>query len=365
MSAVPADARTPVLEDVLHLLNPMAMHARLRLVPADGPLTGKLAEQVQEAARLATAEPETVSTVARQLAEVRGSPVGGWLRPGSAGHPDIDLARVIRDRSAALFRTDSPGVARLVCADLLALGSDLRRLEIDGDAVVVLCGCEKLPSSTVSSLVDSGATVGLPVLATTTSAMAAAGLADVFGTLVMHRLAAADARVGAPAAGSGRTAGPGTATSAGNVTAAEQGTDSHSSAASLAARTGTRLIPAAAAAAQAGPSPQVPAGGTCDLVPQPAVTVRTLLSLRTAQFAVAVQAPRPRLVTLAQTVPARLPRPARAPDSSPAETKALDRLWTSVIRSAARAVTSATTATRTTRPSTAPEAAASGAKEAL
>ena len=365
MSAVPADARTPVLEDVLHLLNPMAMHARLRLVPTDGQRTVTLAEQVQEAARLAMAEPETVTAVARQLAAVRGSPAGGWLRPGGAGHPDIDLARVIRDRSAALFRTDSPGVARLVCADLLALGGDLRRLEIDGDAVVVLCGCEKLPSGTVGSLVDSGATAGLPVLATTTSAMAAAGLADVFGALVIHRLAAADARVGAPVAGSGRTAGPGTATSVGSVTAAEEGTGSGSVAASLAARTGIRLVPAAVAAAQAGPSSHVPAGGTYDLLPQPAVTVRTLLSLSTAQFAVAVQAPRPRLVALAQTVPARLPRPALVPDSSPAETKALARLRASVIRSVARAATSATTATRATRPPTAPEAADSCAKEAL
>jgi hypothetical protein len=100
-------------------------------------------------------------------------------------------------------------------------------------------------------------------------------------------------------------------------------------------------------------------------VPQPAVTVRTLLSLRTAQFAVAVQAPRPRLVALAQTVPARLPRPALVPDSSPAGTKALVRLRVNVIRSAARAATSATTATRATRPSKAPEAAASSAKETL
>src|SRR5262249_43910637 len=159
-----------------------------------------------------------------------------------------------------------------------------------------LCGCEKLPAGTVSSLVDSGAAAGLPVLATTTSAMAAAGLADVFGALVIHRLAAADARVAAPAAGSGRTAGPDTPTSVPSVTAAEQDTGSGSAAASLAARTGIRLVPAAVAAGQARPSSHVPDGGTYDLAPQPAVSVRTLLSMRTAQFAVAVQAPRQRLV---------------------------------------------------------------------
>ncbi|MBO0803675.1 MAG: hypothetical protein J2P25_11455, partial [Nocardiopsaceae bacterium] len=177
MTAVPADATTPVLDDVAHLLNPVAARARLRLVPADSPLAGQLAERVQAMAGLASTDPEAVAGVARRLAEVRGSPVGGWLRSGGSGHPDIDLARVIRDRSAALFRLDSPPVARLACADLLALGDDLRRLEVDGDAVVVLCGCEKLPADTVAALAASGATAGLPVLATTTSAVAAERLA--------------------------------------------------------------------------------------------------------------------------------------------------------------------------------------------
>lgn len=342
MSAVPADAQTPVLDDVLHLLNPLAARARLRLVPADGPLAAQLADRVQAMARLAEGEPETLTAVARGLAEVRACPDGGWLRPGGAGPPDIDLARVIRERAAALFRPHSPQMARLVCADLLALGDDLRRIEADGDAVVVLCGCEKLPAGTVARLVDSGATAGLPVLAATTSAAAAAGLAEVFGALVIHRLAAADARVGATAAPEGCEGASGSAV------------------ASLAARTGIRLVPAAVAAAQSGlpeavpppgaaphvpppgavphdpppgaaahvppvPAPRiprVPSAGALGLVPQPTVPVRTLLSLRTGQFTVVVQAPRPRTVALGQTVPARLPRQLapgrRAPAGLPA-----------------------------------------------
>ena len=326
MAAVPADASTPVLDDVAHLLHPMAAQARLRLVPADGPLAGRVAERVRDAGRRAQAEPEAVAAVARQLAEVRSSPAGGWLRPGNAGQPDIDLARVIRDRSAALFRPDSPPIARLVVADILALGDDLRRLEIDGDAVLVLCGCEKLPAEIVSRLVDSGAAAGLPVVATTTSGPAAAGLAEVFGTLVIHRLAAADAQVAGSAG-----ANPGAPASA---------------AAILAARTGTRLLPAALVAAQPGSAPAAGGAdgggprrglaGTLGLVPQPVVPVRALLSLGTGRFTVAVGKPRPRLVPLGQTIPARLPHPAVA-GASAAETRAIARLRAGVARSGAGA----------------------------
>ena len=340
MTAVPADAQTPVLDDAAHLLNPMAAHARLRLVSPDGPLAGRLAGQVEAAARLAQAEPETVAGIARQLSEVRGSPAGGWLRPGSAGRPDIDLARVIRDRSAALFRPESQAMARLIVADLLALGDDLRRLEVDGDAVVVVCGCEKLPAPAVTRLAESGATAGLPVLATTTSAPAAAALADSFGTVVVHRLAAADTRIAPPGPAA---PGPGQPSPDGPASAA----------AVLAARTGTRLVPPSVAAAEAGPGGlngpggsgaaavplagafEPPATGTIGLVPQPAVPVRALLSLGTAQFTVAVRTPRPRLVPLGQTVPARLPRPAEG-GSPAAETRAIARLRASITGPGAR-----------------------------
>lgn len=349
MTAVPADAQTPVLDDAAHLLNPVAAHARLRLVPPDGELAGRLAGRVEAAARLAQAEPERVAAVARQLAEIRGSQAGAWLRPGSAGHPDIDLAQVVRNRSAALFRPDSQAMARLVVADLLALGDDLRRLEVDGDAVVVLCGCEKLPAAAVTGLVDSGATAGLPVLATTTSAPAAAGLAGAFGTVVIHRLAAADARVDSE--------GPASA------------------AAVLAGCTGTRLVPPSVAAAEAGPSGlggaggvpvplsaafEPPATGTIGLVPQPAVPVRDLLSLGTAQFTIAVTEPRPRLVPLGQTVPARLPRPAEAGAASASasrETRAIARLRASITRSPAPSPAAPSPVAPPAPPQAAPEAA--------
>ena len=55
-------------------------------------------------------------------------------------------------------------------------------------------------------------------------------------------------------------------------------------------------------------SAALPAAG---LVPVPAVPARTLLSLGPAEFVLAVNSPRYRLVKLARAVPARLPRGAK------------------------------------------------------
>jgi hypothetical protein len=308
MAAVPGDARTPVLDDVIHLLNPVAMRARLGLVPADGPLAGPLSQRVARAMDRTRSDPELVTRAARQLADVRNSAAGHWVRPEADGRPGIDLSRVVRERSAALFQADSPGLARLVCADILTLGDELRALGVDGDALVLICGCEKLPPAMLARMVASGTAAGLSVVATTTSATAAAGLAGSFGALVVHRLAAVDAHLGGAAIQPAATAGGAGAVSAAGI---------------LAARIGTRMVPVTVAAAQSQASQSQPSpfqaspsqtggalarnsqAGMLDLVPQPRVPVATLLSLRTAQFVLAVTAPRPRLAELGVREPSR------------------------------------------------------------
>jgi hypothetical protein len=237
------------------------------------------------------------------------------------------LGRVVRDRSAVLFSLRGPDLTARVCADILTLGEDLRGIGVDGDALVWLYGYEA-PSADpvaglVANLVAGGAAAGLPVLVTTTSPRAVADLARLVSVVLVHRLAdTATARI-------------------------------------LAARTGTRLVPASAPAGkQAGPPPQAwpppqagllqqaaspqqtasvpqaaafaqaapiqqpglaqqpglmghsaaPALPASDLVPRPAVPARTLLSLGPAEFVLAVSAPAYRLVELGRAVPARLPR---------------------------------------------------------
>lgn len=261
IDAVPADPRTPVLEDVRHLLNPMALQARSGLVPRAelagraNQGTGQLADLVLAATRTAQADPSALRAVSEQLAS--------FSRPPSADG-GIDLAQVVRDRSAALLRVDNAGMVRLICADLAALGDDLRRIGVDGDALVWLHGWDHPGlADTLAGLVKSGAASGLALLVSAIPP-AAADLAGMMNTVLIHRLADSAA------------------------------------AASLAERTGTRLVPASAEAG-------------AELVARPAVPAQALLSLAPAQFVLAVDSPRRRLVKLGQMVPARLPRSGEVP----------------------------------------------------
>jgi hypothetical protein len=248
----------------------------------------------------------------------------GLAGAGLAGAGPVDLGRVVRERTAALLPADSPELADRACAELASLAADLRRIGVDGDALVWVPHGERLAPQALASLLRDGAAAGLSVLVGTTSPTAAAELGGLAGATLIRRLAD-------PAL-----------------------------AASLAPRTGTRLLPQACAAAQAG---QYPAGGrgpaagagvpgaavpqagaasaafepgsgafgpgsgvfgpgpvagaaaapAADLVPCPEIPPRNLLALGQAEFVLAVSMPRPRLVALGRLVPARLPRARGGP----------------------------------------------------
>ena len=110
LDAAPGDARIPVLDDVIHLLNPVAMRARMEYVPAVYPRRDVLAERTRVSMSLISAEPATTAEIGRQLRELRASPFGRWLRP-SAGGPaaDIDLGHAVAERAVVLFRLGGPG----------------------------------------------------------------------------------------------------------------------------------------------------------------------------------------------------------------------------------------------------------------
>lgn len=224
----------------------------------------------------------------------------------------VDLGRVVRERSAALLRADSAELAARACADLASVARDLRRIGVDGDALVWLPRGELAPARALAELVRDGRDAGVSVVAGTTSPAAATELAGMAGTALIYRLVDQDL------------------------------------AASLAARTGSRLLPRPLAAALADPRggepwPTVPApagpghpGATAypaapaaaraaavpaaattaadvaatDLVPSPVIAARILLALGEAEFILAVSGPRPRIVGPGRMVPARLPRTA-------------------------------------------------------
>jgi hypothetical protein len=219
----------------------------------------------------------------------------GTLREGRSADPAaIDLGRVVRERSAAILPADSQELAARACADLASLAADLRRIGVDGDALVwVPCG-ERVPAQAVAVLLRDSPEAGLSVLIGTTSPAAAGELGGLTGATLAYRVAGQDL------------------------------------AASLATRTGTRLLPASVAAALSGrqrpgadpwtaapapgghPStggPGYPSGAVPpDLVPSPVIPARNLLTLGQAEFVLAVSWPRQRLIELGRMVPARLPQ---------------------------------------------------------
>ena len=196
LDAAPGDPRVPVLDDVIHLLNPVAMQARMDYVPAAYPRREVLADRVRVSTSLVTAEPATIAEVDRQLRDLRASPFGRWLRPSPDGQAaDIDLSRDVAERAVVLFRLGGPRPAgscamltRLVCQDLLAAGAALDGIGVDGDGIVWLAECGALPRPPVTEMIARGRGTGLPVLAATTSAQVAADLADIVNVVVAHRM---------------------------------------------------------------------------------------------------------------------------------------------------------------------------------
>ena len=123
LAAAPGDPRIPVLDDIAHLLSPDALWARLRQVPPDHPRRARLAERVRTTASLLAADPATGAFLASELAGLRASPLGRWLRPAAAGEDQISLAAAVRDRAVVLFSLHQPrpGRAAQMIANLAAL----------------------------------------------------------------------------------------------------------------------------------------------------------------------------------------------------------------------------------------------------
>lgn len=202
LDAAPGDPRVPVLDDVLHLLNPVALQARMEYVPAGYPRREVLAERIRVSASLITAEPATIAGPSRQLRELRESPFGRWLRPSpDSPAADIGLRRAIAGRAVVLFRLGGPPAAgipamlgRLICQDLLRAGAAPGGIPGDGtsgaggDGLIWLSECAALPRQAVTSLIARGRPAGLPVLAATTSAPVAAELADLVNVVIAHRM---------------------------------------------------------------------------------------------------------------------------------------------------------------------------------
>jgi hypothetical protein len=213
LDAAPGDPRVPVLDEVIHLLNPTAMRARMEYVPAAYPRRAALAERTRVSMSLIHAEPATTAQLTRQLRELRASAFGRWLRPPGPAE-EIDLGRAVTERAVVLFRLGDPTASaamltRLICEDLLAAGAALSGIGVDGDGLVWLPECGSLPRRPVTDMIARGPGTGLPVLAVTTVPQVAAELAELTNVVVIHRITdeAAARQLAAAAGTAAATAG--------------------------------------------------------------------------------------------------------------------------------------------------------------
>ena len=82
-AAAPGDPRVPVLDEVVALLSPAALRARMSQVPPYHPRRRPLSERVQASASRLEADPAPARVPGRPADRVRASPLGQWLRPAA------------------------------------------------------------------------------------------------------------------------------------------------------------------------------------------------------------------------------------------------------------------------------------------
>lgn len=284
LDAAPGDPRTPVLDEVLHLLSPGALRARAEHVPSYHPRRGALIDRVTVSASVLENAPQAAAALSGQLEELRASAVGRWLRPAAPASL-IDLDRVVRDRCAVLFSLDRAAlgpaagtVAALVAQDLMVVSGELRRIGVDGDGLVWYDQFGAVPPGVLTELIQRGSAAGMATVLTTTATQPADQIADQAGAVLMHRMT--------------------------DPVTAER----------FARLTGEKLMPPQQSTAGPG---RKPAPKQMTFVRRPVVSPEVLCTLTDGEFVLTVKAPRSRLVPLGRVIPARL-RPIPAVQGAPA-----------------------------------------------
>ncbi|HUY51359.1 MAG TPA: hypothetical protein VMV92_37600 [Streptosporangiaceae bacterium] len=302
-AAAPGDPRAPALDDVVHLLSPAALRARMARVPPYHPRRRPLAERVRASVSLLAADPATAAFLAGELTGLRASPLGRWLRPDArpdAGQARISLSGVVRDRAVVLFSLDQSRygrpaqmIANLVALDATAVSAQAHRLGVAGDGLAWFGNCEVIAATALADLISTGSQAGLATVLSTVSAEATMRVAALANVLVIHRLDDHDL-AGRLAGGGLGGAGPaGTAGSARPVAVAEV-----SGVSGVSGRGGPAALATALPAAPADPPGLVPPG---------LVTGAQLCDLASDQFVLSVKGADRRVVPLGRFIPAGLP----------------------------------------------------------
>lgn len=267
MDAAPGDPGTPVIDEVLHLLNPAALRARAQHIPAYHPRRDTLTERAAVSASMLESNPQAGAALAGRLAELRSSAVGRWIRP-AADEPEIDLGAVVRDRAVVLFSLNraalgpaAAALAGLVACDLMSICADLFEIGAGSDVLAWVDQCGAAPPGVLADLIRRGSAAGMATVLATTDAQPADRLADPPAAVVMHRMT--------------------------DPVAADR----------FARLTGEKLTPGG----------QGSAGAATTFVRRAAVPPEVLCTLADGEFVLAVKAPRRRVVPLGRVIPPRRP----------------------------------------------------------
>ncbi len=209
-AAAPGDPRVPMLDEVAALLSPDALRARMSQVPPYHPRRGPLGERVRVSASLLEADPAAASFLAGQLAGLRASVLGRWLRPASESSPaQVSLGAVVRERAVAFFPLDQSRygrsarmIANLVALDLAAVLAEARRLGTAGDGLAWFGDAGAIAPPALAGLIAAGSRAGLATVASTVASPVASTVASplaspVASTGASPGTAAATARIAA------------------------------------------------------------------------------------------------------------------------------------------------------------------------
>lgn len=175
-----------MLGELVRLMTPGALPARLAQLSGRPPAAGSLAARVVELSRQLEVDPATLAPVAAQLAELSSAALAQLIRP-AADEESISIAAALAGREVALFSLDrlvlgkpAAMIARLVAADLVETLAERSDLGSRADCLVWINGCEAIDHRQLAVLTALGERTGTAiVLGTTLGAEGARIAADV------------------------------------------------------------------------------------------------------------------------------------------------------------------------------------------
>jgi hypothetical protein len=194
-----------VLDELIRLMAPGALRARLAQMRGRSRAAGALAGRVAELSRQFEADPATVAPMAAQLAELSAAALSRLLRP-AADQASISIAEALAGREVVLFPLDrrvlggsAAMIARLVVADLINTLAGCGDLGGRIDCLVWINGCEAIDRRQIAALVALGERTGTAVVLGTVIGSAAAALATDVNVVAVR--GASPAGLAAPPAG--------------------------------------------------------------------------------------------------------------------------------------------------------------------